>query len=81
MAEGLARYVRKACTQLVKEGAAREVHKELLENLKAGQIHAEWKRDKTALISQLVLTAEALGRNSAAARASTRSSLKISCSR
>jgi hypothetical protein len=68
IAEGVARHVRPAAAQLVKEGAAREVRDELVELLKGGQIHLEWKAEKTALVSQLILTAEALGKHIAAAR-------------
>ena len=34
----------------------------------SSQVHAEWSRDKSALVAQLVLAAEALGKHSAPAR-------------
>ena len=68
IAEGLARHVRPAAAQLVKEGAAREVKESLTDLLKGGQIHLEWRPEKTALVSQLILTAEALGKHIAKAR-------------
>ena len=68
IAEGVSRHVRAAATQLVKEGAASKVKDELLELLKGGQVHLTWRAEKTALVSQLVLTAEALSRFSNDAR-------------
>ena len=66
--EGLARHVPAAAELLVHQGVAEAVKAELTEALKEGRTRLPWKRRKTALVAQFVMTAEALSRHSAQAR-------------
>jgi len=66
--EGLARHVRAASSILVENDIHMEVRKALQELLKDGLKDSKFKREKTEMVSQYVLTCEALSRHAAKAR-------------